>query len=148
MLRRQIDKSLDCLDAGRISDERIHRARKQIKMARATLRLLRRELPNKQYCTRPVRKPLTGTWARRAGRQSAQGSNACTAGAEKRCRLFRVPRQTPHFMSGANRPSICATRSNCCGLSGRGRSVLSFGSCTPCRTIWAKIMTWLCCAQS
>jgi CHAD domain-containing protein len=49
ILRRQIDKGLECLDGQRISDGRIHRARKQIKMARATLRLLREGLPNKQY---------------------------------------------------------------------------------------------------
>jgi CHAD domain-containing protein len=49
ILRRQIDKGLECLDGRRISDGRIHRARKQIKMARATLRLLREGLPNKQY---------------------------------------------------------------------------------------------------
>ena len=49
ILRRQIDKSLKCLDGRRISDGRIHRARKQIKMARATLRLLRDGLANKHY---------------------------------------------------------------------------------------------------
>jgi len=49
ILRRQIDKGLKCLDGQRISDGRIHRARKQIKMARATLRLLREGLPSKQY---------------------------------------------------------------------------------------------------
>ena len=49
ILRRQLDKGLKCLDGRRISDDRIHRARKQIKMARATLRLLREGLPSKQY---------------------------------------------------------------------------------------------------
>ena len=44
-----IDEGLECLDGRRISDERIHRARKQIKKARATLRLLRPGLTNRQY---------------------------------------------------------------------------------------------------
>jgi CHAD domain-containing protein len=49
ILRRQIDKALDSLKKQRISDVRIHRARKQIKMARATVRLLRSGLSGKQY---------------------------------------------------------------------------------------------------
>lgn len=49
LLRRQIDKSLECLKRRSISEESIHRARRQIKKARATLRLLRPGLPNKQY---------------------------------------------------------------------------------------------------
>lgn len=51
ILRRQIDKGLSCLEGRRPSDERIHRAREQIKMARATLRLLRAGLTDKQYRT-------------------------------------------------------------------------------------------------
>ena len=49
ILRRQIDKGLTCLEGPRASDARIHSARKQIKMARATLRLLRPELTAKEY---------------------------------------------------------------------------------------------------
>lgn len=49
ILRRQIDKGLKGLESRRVSDDRIHRARKQIKMARATLRLLRDGLPSKEY---------------------------------------------------------------------------------------------------
>jgi CHAD domain-containing protein len=49
LLRRQIDKSLECLERRNISEESIHRARKQIKKARAILRLLRPGLSNKQY---------------------------------------------------------------------------------------------------
>jgi CHAD domain-containing protein len=49
ILRRQIEKGLSCLEGRRLSDERIHRARKQIKMARATLRLMRTGLSDKHY---------------------------------------------------------------------------------------------------
>lgn len=49
LFRRQIDKSLECLERRSISEESIHRARKQIKKARAILRLLRPALSNKQY---------------------------------------------------------------------------------------------------
>jgi CHAD domain-containing protein len=64
ILRREIDKGLACLDGRRISDGRIHRARKQIKMARATLRLLRDGLSNKHYRSenrrlRDAAKPLS-----------------------------------------------------------------------------------------
>jgi CHAD domain-containing protein len=51
ILCRQIDKGLSCLAARRPSDGSIHRARKQIKMARATLRLLRSGLSVKQFRT-------------------------------------------------------------------------------------------------
>ena len=49
IFRRQIDKSLECLERRSISEESIHRARKQIKKARAILRLLRPSLSSKQY---------------------------------------------------------------------------------------------------
>jgi len=49
ILRRQIHKGLSSLQGQRISDDDIHGARKRIKMARATLRLLRTGLPDKQY---------------------------------------------------------------------------------------------------
>ena len=49
LLRRQIDKSLECLERQSISEESIHLARKKITRARAILRLLRPALSNKQY---------------------------------------------------------------------------------------------------
>ena len=64
ILRRQIDKGLRGLESQRVSDDRIHRARKQIKMARATLRLLRQGLSSKQFRSenrrlRDAAKPLS-----------------------------------------------------------------------------------------
>lgn len=45
----QIDKAGAHLKDKQASDSKVHRARKQIKMARATLRLLRKGLPRKRY---------------------------------------------------------------------------------------------------
>jgi CHAD domain-containing protein len=49
ILLRQIDKAGAPLKAKQASDSKVHRARKQIKMARATLRLLRKGLARKRY---------------------------------------------------------------------------------------------------
>lgn len=49
ILRRQLEKGLKVLDGGRASDEGIHDARKRIKQARATLRLLRKALAGAEY---------------------------------------------------------------------------------------------------
>lgn len=64
ILRQQVDKGLSSLTSRRPSGLAIHRARKQIKMARATLRLIRPGLSNKQYRAENVRlrdaaKPLS-----------------------------------------------------------------------------------------
>jgi CHAD domain-containing protein len=60
----QIDKALQPLQVERTSDAQIHDARKQIKMARAALRLLRKDLPKSQYqaenrCLRDAARPLS-----------------------------------------------------------------------------------------
>jgi CHAD domain-containing protein len=49
ILVRQIEKALPSLQSRHASDEGIHNARKRIKMARATLRLLRKALSKSQY---------------------------------------------------------------------------------------------------
>ncbi|HKO19425.1 MAG TPA: CHAD domain-containing protein, partial [Acidobacteriaceae bacterium] len=60
----QIDEALPALRKKRVSDSRIHDARKQIKAARATLRLIRKALPKAQYrsenrCLRDAARPLS-----------------------------------------------------------------------------------------
>src|SRR5689334_22498723 len=60
----QIDKALASLQKKRVSDSRIHDARKQIKAARATLRLIREALPKAKYraenrCLRDAARPLS-----------------------------------------------------------------------------------------
>src|ERR1700760_4446527 len=49
ILLRQIDKADAPLKAKQASDSKVHQARKQIKMARATLRMLRKGLSGKGY---------------------------------------------------------------------------------------------------
>jgi CHAD domain-containing protein len=49
ILRRQITAALAALRHSRVSDDEIHGARKQMKAARATLRLLRTELPERTF---------------------------------------------------------------------------------------------------
>jgi CHAD domain-containing protein len=49
IFRRQLARSLEHLDGRHLCDESVHSARKQIKKARATLRLLRPRLSHKQY---------------------------------------------------------------------------------------------------
>src|ERR1700733_14439135 len=49
LLLGQIDKALNPLQGHRASDKAIHRSRKRIKMARATLRLLRPQLTKKEF---------------------------------------------------------------------------------------------------
>lgn len=49
ILRKQMKKGLKALDGGRASDDHIHDARKRIKQARATLRLLRGALSGDDY---------------------------------------------------------------------------------------------------
>jgi CHAD domain-containing protein len=108
LLRRQIDKSLDCLEAGRISDERIHRARKQIKMARATLRLLRRELPNKQYRSenrrlRDAARPLSSARDAAVLRKAFQHISAAARGGSPRHPSFEMDRALANEQSQAHR---------------------------------------------
>lgn len=65
ILLSQIRKALQPVEGGSgASDAHIHRARKQIKKARATLRLLRKALPDSQYraeneCLRNASEPLS-----------------------------------------------------------------------------------------
>ncbi len=64
ILLGQIRKALEPLTARRASDTHVHRARKQIKKARATLRLLRKSLPASRYraenqCLRNASQPLS-----------------------------------------------------------------------------------------
>jgi CHAD domain-containing protein len=64
ILLRQIDQALPPLQSEQASDSRIHDARKRIKMARATLRLLRKQLRKSQYrtenaCLRDAARPLS-----------------------------------------------------------------------------------------
>jgi CHAD domain-containing protein len=64
ILLSQIGKALQPLEEARPTDEHIHRARKQIKKARATLRLLRKSLPRSRYraendCLRNAAQPLS-----------------------------------------------------------------------------------------
>ena len=64
ILLRQIKKASALVQGQQPSDSTIHSARKQIKMARATLRLLRKSLPRKSYRTenkrlRDAAKPLS-----------------------------------------------------------------------------------------
>jgi len=64
ILLRQIDKALSVLETPRASDSKIHDARRQIKRARATLRLLRNLVPAAQYqaenaCLRDAARPLS-----------------------------------------------------------------------------------------
>lgn len=66
ILLRQIDKALDPLRGRIAADSRIHDVRKQLKMARATLRLLRKALPKSQYRSendqlRDAARPLSAT---------------------------------------------------------------------------------------
>lgn len=49
ILRKQMKKGLEQLNGGRASDDDIHEARKRIKQARATLRLLREALSGADY---------------------------------------------------------------------------------------------------
>ncbi len=49
LMLKQITKSQRCVRAVRVDDSALHTARKRIKMARATLRLLHRVLPTSQY---------------------------------------------------------------------------------------------------
>jgi CHAD domain-containing protein len=64
ILLREINEALPSLQSKRVSDSRIHDARKQIKAARATLRLIRKGLPKGQYraenrCLRDAARPLS-----------------------------------------------------------------------------------------
>jgi len=64
ILLRQIDKALPVSSKARAPDSQIHDARKQLKKARATLRILRKELPKSQYraenaCLRDAARPLS-----------------------------------------------------------------------------------------
>ena len=47
--RKQIKSALKALDGGRVNDESVHEARKELKRARATLRLLRDALGKRTY---------------------------------------------------------------------------------------------------
>ena len=64
ILRRQLEKALESLGVRRLTDERIHDARKRIKSARAALRLLRDALGKGTYtrenaALRDVARPLS-----------------------------------------------------------------------------------------
>jgi CHAD domain-containing protein len=64
ILRKQLKKALESLAAGRLTDEKVHDARKRIKRARAALRLLRDALGKGTYtrantALRDVARPLS-----------------------------------------------------------------------------------------
>jgi CHAD domain-containing protein len=64
ILLGQIDKALPPLQCDGVSDTRIHETRTELKKARATLRLLRKDLPKAQYraenqCLRDAARPLS-----------------------------------------------------------------------------------------
>ncbi len=64
ILVRQIEKALPSLQSRHATDSCIHDARKRIKMARATLRLLRKEVTKSEYraensCLRDAARPLS-----------------------------------------------------------------------------------------
>jgi len=64
ILLRQIDKALPVSHQARAADSQIHDARKQLKKARATLRILRKALSRSQYeaenaCLRDAARPLS-----------------------------------------------------------------------------------------
>ena len=108
ILRRQIDKGLEGLASQTISDDRIHRARKQIKMARATLRLLRTGLSSKQYRTenrrlRDAAKPLSDARDALVLRKAFEHISAGAWGAKVRHNALEVGRKLAHEQLKAHR---------------------------------------------
>ena len=103
-----IGEGLECLDGRRISDERIHRARKQIKKARATLRLLRPGLTNRQYRAantrlRDAAKPLSAVRDADVLRKAFQHIQTGARGAGIRRGALETARMLANQQSRAHR---------------------------------------------
>lgn len=102
-----IDAGLECLDGRRISDERIHRARKQIKKARATVRLLRPGLTDRQYRAVNIRlrdaaKPLSAVRDAAVLRKAFQHIQTGARGSGTRHGVLEIARMLANEQSRAH----------------------------------------------